>query len=88
MGQSFSKAIANLEFKKYIETSGQREIGIISIVAYFRLISKITKIYKIDVPPVLISIVGVIGGLECIKSFHSNDLTDQILYFLNPAAGM
>eukprot|EP01041_Mallomonas_annulata_P001625 gene1625-3145_t len=82
MGQNFSKSTIKLSDS----SNFQRELGVISIVVYHRIVLKLVKNSGVNVPPVLISILGVLGGLECIKRFEGKQLTDTILKYFDPAA--
>lgn len=87
MGQSLSKeSILRTEFEEYISTSSNRDIGILIIVIYHRLILKLKQRYNLEVPPVLISLLGVLGGLQVIQQVKGKASTDAILKYLDPAA--
>mmetsp|Transcript_22260 Transcript_22260/g.22432 ORF Transcript_22260/g.22432 Transcript_22260/m.22432 type:complete len:487 (+) Transcript_22260:144-1604(+) len=87
MGQSLSKGSKRSDDTNAKKTVyGRREIGVALIILYYRLIIRLLKRYNIDVPPVLVSLLGVIGGLEVLKKVKGKETAAAVVDYLDPAA--
>jgi len=90
MGQAFSKyngsSVLGKELDDSLSVPFKREIGIAIIVFYHRFMLKLKERYSLDVPPVLISLLGVLGGLHIVQQVKGKAVADEILKFLDPAA--
>lgn len=84
MGQVLGKleksSITNLH-----KIIGKREIGLFLIAAYHNGIKRLLIKYNVNTPPVLVSLLSILGALGVTRYCHGKQVADEVIMYFDPS---